>query len=91
MGKPQGDGLPEPTYYQREVEGVTVLRPAYVPADHVNLQAHGWRVADQQETAEEPAAAELEAERPAGSPRRERARVIPSSGPVGDEGGAVNG
>jgi hypothetical protein len=91
MGKPQGDGLPEPTYYEREVNGETVSRPAYVPADHVNLQAHGWRRSEQQETTERPADVELETERPAGSPRRERARVIQSPGHVGDEGGAVNG
>lgn len=82
MGKEQGDELPDPVYYQREINGETVTRPAYVPADHVNLRAHGWTQAE--ETPEtEPAPAEDE--RPAGSQPRERARVVRSSAPVGDE------
>lgn len=84
MGKEQGDELPDPVYYQREINGETVTRPAYVPADHVNLRAHGWT---QTEEAAEPATepAPAEGERLAGSQPRERARVVRSSAPVGDE------
>ena len=83
MGKEQGDGLPAPTYYRHE--SFADLRPAYVPADHVNLKARGWIEVPQEESpagGEDAQAADEAPEdragvRPAGSQRREAARVVP--------------
>ena len=89
MGKPQGDGLPDPVYYEREVDGETVQRPAYTPTDHVNLTARGWVPVATQEAAERPADAEVaEGEKPAGSQRRAAARVVPGSPVAAGEAGA---
>lgn len=87
MGKPQGDELPDPVHYTREVDGETVTRPAYTPADHVNLQARGWTLQDK--TADDPHA-EAVAKR-VGSQRREHARPAPSAPHAGEPGtGASN-
>lgn len=89
MGKPQGDGLPDPVYYEREVDGETVRRPAYTPADHVNLKAHGWVEASSQETTERPAAHEQAGvERRAGSQPRASAKPVasPAAGVDASEG-----
>lgn len=82
MGKPQGDYLTEPTYYVREIDGEVVTRPAYTPADHVNLKAAGWVEQQQQ-------AAVTDARR-GGSPQRERAQVVPTApaAPAGADGRA---
>jgi len=91
MGKPQGDGLPEPTYYEREVDGEIVQRPAYVPADHVNLTARGWVPVATQEAAERPAEAEVaQPGRPAGSRERAQARVVPAPPAAAGEAGGSN-
>lgn len=43
MGREQGDHLPKnPELYVGEVNGEVQERPAYTPADHVNLRAAGW-------------------------------------------------
>jgi hypothetical protein len=42
LGREQGDFLEEPVVYTRTVDGEVSERPAYTPADHVNLQARGW-------------------------------------------------
>lgn len=87
MGKPQGDGLPEPTYYEREVNGETTQRPAYTATDHVNLQAHGWTKVDGETATERPA----EAEKRAGSHKRATAQVsvhAQGAAPVDGQGNA---
>lgn len=83
MGKLQGDGLPDPVYYTKEVDGEALWRPAYTPTDEVNLQAQGWVPAEQQETGDRPAEAEVNPaadapvdERPGGSRERAQARVV---------------
>lgn len=74
MGKPQGDHLPQATIYVREVNGELVERPAYTPADHVNLKAHGWVTTEEHQNRQ---ASGQTAARHGGSQRREAARVVP--------------
>lgn len=88
MGKPQGDGLPDPTYYEREVDGEIAQRPAYTPTDHVNLTARGWRQVQTSQAAERPA--DTEVARPAGSQRRAGAPAAVAQPVAGAEGGASN-
>ena len=89
MGKPQGDGLPEPTVYERLNEhGEVETTTARGNVAHYNLQARGWVQSDNQETATEQPAGPGEAARRAGSPQPARARVVQSGAPVADADGA---
>lgn len=82
MGIPQGDGLGEPVYYSHPDHAD--LRPAFVPADHVNFKARGWAPVETELVEAEPETASEETERPAGSQRRETARVVRRSVPAED-------
>lgn len=94
MGKPQGDDLPDAAIYEREIDGETYQRPAYVPEDHVNLRARAWTMVSGEvpEAVASGAVAAVEepAEKRAGSHKRATAQVVPSHPGAADAGGQGN-